>query len=298
MVADRQLDDEAAMCSARGHQADHAALFGAAVLLEPDRQVTQIFEYLLALYSTKYGIEVHAYVPMSNDYHLVVTDTRGTLPKFEQDLDSLIARAVNRARGRWESFWDRESYSAVTLVEDEDVIAKMAYTLANPVEARLVGHADEWDGATSAGMQFGGRRWITRPRKFFSEGMPEVVELRLTRPACFAELSDRELMDSLRGLVEGAEAEARKQGRAMGMAAVRRQEWWSSPVTTELRRGLTPTIAAKNKWARIEALQRAKAWLIAYREALAVFVGGVRDVVFPVGTWKMGVGLGCVVAIE
>lgn len=112
----------------------------------------------------------------------------------------------------------------MTLVEDEDVIAKMAYTLANPVEARLVGHADEWDGATSAGMQFGGRRWIARPQKFFSEGMPEVVELRLTRPACFAELSDRELMDSLRGLVEGTEAEARKQGRAIGMAAVRRQE--------------------------------------------------------------------------
>ena len=81
-----------------------------------------------------------------------MTDTRGTLPKFEQDFDSVLARSINSVRGRWESLWDTESYSAVTLVEDEDVVAKMAYTLANPVEARLVGHTSEWGGATSAGM--------------------------------------------------------------------------------------------------------------------------------------------------
>ena len=62
---------------------------------------------------------------------------------------------------------------------------------------------------------------------------------------------------------------------------------------------MKPTIAGRSKWARIEALGRAKAWLAAYREALGRFVAGARDVVFPVGTWHMRVRLGCcAVAVE
>ena len=105
-------------------------------------------------------------------------------------------------------------------------------------------------------------------------------------------------MDHVQGLVAEEEIAARELGRAMGMAKVRRQDWRSSPATKEPRRELKPTIAARNKWARIEALGRAKAWLAVYQEALAGFVRGVRDVVFPAGTWKMGVLLGCVVALE
>ena len=34
----------------------------------------------------------------------------------------------------------------------------------------------------------------TRPLKFFSEDMPEVVELEITRPGCFAGLRDAEVL--------------------------------------------------------------------------------------------------------
>ena len=73
--------------------------------LLPEPAVTLIFEYLLGLLSTQYGIQIHAYVVMSNHYHLVVTDTEGRLPDFERDLNSLLARAVNRHWARWEAFW-------------------------------------------------------------------------------------------------------------------------------------------------------------------------------------------------
>ena len=43
--------------------------------LLPEPVVTRIFEYLLGHLSELYEIEIHAYVAMSNHYHLVVTDT-------------------------------------------------------------------------------------------------------------------------------------------------------------------------------------------------------------------------------
>jgi putative transposase len=265
--------------------------------LLPDPIVRQIFEYLLGLLAKQYGIAIHAYVVMSNHYHLVVSDTDGRLPDFQRDLNSLLARAVNRHRRRWEAFWDRQPYSAVKLLEKGDVISKMAYTLANPVKARLVDCADEWEGATSAGMVFGRAKRIRRPEGFFRESMLEEVELVLTRPKCFAGLSNAEVLELVRADVARREALHAQTGKAMGMAKVRKQGWESSPETFEPRRQMNPTIAGRNKWARIEALQRAKEWLVAYSDALAGFVGGEREVEFPRGTWHMRVRLGCSVSV-
>ena len=84
----------------------------------------------------------------------------------------------------------------------------------------------------------------------------------------------------------------------MGMKRVRAQGWKSSPDTFEPWRQMSPTVAGKNKWARIEALQRSKGWLVSYKDALARFVAGVRDVVWPPGTWWMCARLGCRAAVE
>jgi putative transposase len=68
--------------------------------LRPDPQITWIFEYLLAVACERHGVELHGFVCMSNHYHLVVTDHNARLPEFQQYLNSLLARAVNCARGR------------------------------------------------------------------------------------------------------------------------------------------------------------------------------------------------------
>lgn len=105
--------------------------------LLPEPAVTLIFEYLLGLLSKQYGIQIHAYVVMSNHYHLVLTDIEGRLPDFERDLNSLLARAVNHHWARWEAFWDRESYSGVKLLEEQDVVSKMATRSLTPSKPGL-----------------------------------------------------------------------------------------------------------------------------------------------------------------
>ncbi|MGE3164210.1 MAG: hypothetical protein AB7O52_04850, partial [Planctomycetota bacterium] len=66
----------------------------------------------------------------------------------------------------------------------------------------------------------------------------------------------------------------------------------SYPRGGEPRRGLNPRIAASNRWARLEAIQRLKEFLARYAHALARFVSGQRSVVFPSGTYRMHVFLG------
>jgi len=57
--------------------------------------------------------------------------------------------------------------------------------------------------------------------------------------------------------------------------------------TSAPRRQLSPRVASKNKWRRIEALQRNKAWLAAYRAAFARLRAGFGDAVFPAGTYEL-----------
>ncbi len=116
------------------------------------------------------------------------------------------------------------------------------------------------------------------------------------RPRCFAGLSDDALLESVGANVARLEREHEQRGPAMGMGLVLAQDPESKPGSREARRVLQPTIACKNPVARVEALRAKREWLDAYKAALAQFVDGVRDVVFPRGTWWMCAQLRCAMA--
>jgi len=50
---------------------------------------------------------------------------------------------------------------------------------------------------------------------------------------------------------------------------------------------MSPRIAAKSKWLRIEAIGRRKEFFEMYRQAIKAWIAGVVDVVFPAGTYWM-----------
>jgi hypothetical protein len=50
---------------------------------------------------------------------------------------------------------------------------------------------------------------------------------------------------------------------------------------------LSPQVAAKNKWARIEALLRNRTFIEKYRAALRGHITGLANVIFPFGTYWM-----------
>ncbi len=157
--------------------------------LRPSKIVNEIFLYVLALAAKRHGVVVHVLCVLSNHAHLIVTDPNGRIPAFMQYLDSLVARAVNASLGRFEAFWATDgSYSAVEQLDAQDVLAKAAYVLANPVAAGLVRRGAEWPGLWTSPDQIGTTLAARRPKHFFNPKgyLPETVELELSAPPGFA----------------------------------------------------------------------------------------------------------------
>ena len=120
--------------------------------------------------------------------------------------------------------------------------------------------------------------------------MPEVVLLSFARPEGFGHLSGTEfaamVLDRVRVAEETAAAERRQTGEpVLGRKNVLAQRWSDRPASPEPRRQLSPRVAARSKWSRIEALLRNRAFRDAYAAARASFAAGIRDVIFPAGTY-------------
>lgn len=268
------------------------------LLLRPSSTTNETFLYVLAVAANRFGIRVHVYCVLSNHFHAVVTDPEARLPAFEQFLDSLVARALNAYLGRWESFWAPSSYSAVALLEPSDIVDKAAYVLANPVAAGLVRTARQWPGLWSAPELIGaGPIRVRRPRHFFRANgpMPEYVDFELAVPegfdsaAQFRERLGAALAEHERAAVLRREADGRK---FLGVRRVLEQTPDSRPTPGEPRRALSPRIAGKDKWKRIEALGRLVSFRRAYRAARRALLQGLPDVVFPHGTYWLRVAHG------
>jgi REP element-mobilizing transposase RayT len=267
------------------------------LLIRPCSVVNQIFAYVLAVAAQRYGIEVHAYCVLSNHYHLVVSDPHARLPAFQQYLGALVARAVNAHLGRAETFWAPHSFSAVTLGAVEDVVSKAAYTLANPVAAGLVQAGHLWPGLWSRPGSVGDSMQVKRPEHFFDEDglLPEFIDLELKVPRGF--LSTADFQAQLQSELSRQEQEARREHSAfLGVRRVLAQSPFDRPGTDEPRGRLRPRVAARDKWKRIELLQRLKAFLDDHQEALGSWREGQRTHLFPAGTYLMRVahGAACV----
>jgi len=263
--------------------------------LRPSATTNAIFRYVLAVVAQRYGIVVHAYCVLSNHFHLLVTDPHARLPEFHRDLDGLVARAVNCSLGRWESFWDPGSYSAVRLETAQAVLEKLVYVLANPVAAGLVRRGGDWPGLWSDPSLIDGEPVIVeRPKEFFRRDgpLPATATLRLCRPRAFAgdDVFMEDLVSRLREAEDRAATDlARQDRRFLGASRVLAQKPFSRPAPGEPRRALSPRVACRNKWGRIEALLRLADFVRWYREALASWRAGARNALFPPGTWLMRV---------
>jgi len=262
-------------------------------LMRPDRETNNAFVYCLAEAAARYRIQVLFTVAMSNHHHTGIHDPEGNYPAFLEHFHKMFAKCQNALRGRWENFWSSEQTSVVRLVEPGDVLDKMTYALTNPVKDGLVERAHHWPGVTALEATLRGvRLFASRPRHFFREAghMPETVSIAFSRPRGFEHLSAAEYSDlvakHVRQVEETVLAERRRTGAGvLGRRGVLAQKTTDRPRNREPRRELNPRIASRSKWSRIEALLRNKAFRDAYAAARASFLAGIRDVLFPPGTY-------------
>lgn len=267
-------------------------------LLKPTVLTNLIFKYVLAVAAARYGMLLHAVCVMSNHVHLVLTDPNSRLPEFCHFLDGVVAKAMNAMHRRTENFWAPASYSAVELISPADVVEKIAYTLANPALAGLIERGAEWPGVWSDPRWIGGAgEVVPRPGLYFSPNgtMPESEVLVFSIPPGFASAEDfrAQVIARVKELEQAAASDRAAKGvTVLGVRSVRKQRHTDQPTTAERRGGINPRIAAKDKWKRMEAIQRLTSFLERHREALERYCRGERETLFPAGTYLMRVRFG------
>ena len=277
------------------------------MLLRPDPAMNQILLYLLAVIARRHGVEVHAFCAMSTHIHIVATDVRGTLSDFLHDFHLTVANCTKVLR-HWDDFvWDKSETSTVHLETQAAVVEGIAYVLANPVAAGLVRRAHEWPGAkTQVGDIGQGTIEASRPKVYLSQKSRKWAE-QTTLPITLPPGIEHAQADGFRHQVteELARLEAQAHGdmgrQHRGFLGAKRAQAVSptARVTTpEPPIDRNPRFAVgRNQgdaWQRAAAAVRA--FRTSYRAALERWRAGVRDAVFPPGTWWMRVFHGAVVA--
>jgi REP element-mobilizing transposase RayT len=242
------------------------------------------------------GILLHAFCVLSNHWHGVVTDPEGRLPEFLAYLHKYVSKCINASLGRWENLWSSEPPSVVRLEDDEDVLDKIAYVMSNPLAAGLVKRSSQWPGLREYRPR---THCAPRPSVFFRPNgpMPAVASLTLVPPRLKSSASTFETIRRIEQAVAARETELGKQRasdgkKPLGLKVIRAQKVTDTPWTREPRRKLSPRIAAKDKWRRIEALRRGKDFVDDYRRAFERWKAGALDVVFPSGTYALRVHAG------
>lgn len=261
-------------------------------LLRPDDDTNAAFLYCLGYAAKQTSIGVVAFLASTNHYHAVIVDTKGLIPEFLESFHKLLAKHQNVLRKRRENMWSNEQTSLVELAAPEDVIAKVIYTLGNPVKDHLVERAHQWPGASSRVATLEGRNLVARrPAHFFRQRgrMPEVVELQCVRPPMLDDMAVADYRSVIRAGLERAEvdaaAERKRTGRrVLGPQGVLAQDPEDRPSTDKTQSGLKPRIAARNGSDRVEAVRRSKEFRGEYEAARSTWLTGGK-VLFPVGTW-------------
>jgi len=263
--------------------------------LRPDEATNNAFLYCLVLAAKRAKVDVTFSVAMSNHHHTGIHDPDGNFPVFTEHFHGLLARCQNAYLGRFEGFWSSEPTSVVHLVEPSDILDKMTYAFTNPAAADLVDTIEEWPGvATFQATVAGGHLTATRPKHFFRDDgdMPEVVSVRIARPHGFQDLGQSEWTSLVTERVRAVEATHRERRAAKGITVLGRarilaQKPFACPVSHAPRFQMSPRVAAKSKWARIEALMRNRGFDQKYRDAFRGYMAGLAGIVFPFGTYWM-----------
>jgi hypothetical protein len=201
---------------------------------------------------------------------------------------------------KWEGpTWDAEQTSVVRLLTEQAVVEKLAYVMANPVQAGLVRRARDWPGVTVVPQELGRRTWtLNRPDAYFradNRQWPDAVELSLLLPPVWAERCGAEEVreavgEELERQERMAHQEIRKRGwRFLGAERVRRLSPYRRATSFELLRDRNPTFAVGRGQRKMffAAVAELRAFRKAYRQALEQWRAGLRSVVFPQGTWCM-----------
>ena len=111
------------------------------------------YEMLLALLhenAQKFGVAVHAYVLMTNHFHLLATpETDDGLPLMMQAVGRRYVRYFNDIQGRTGTLWEGR-YRSTVIQAERHLLPCMVYIDSNPVRSGLMRDAKDYPWSSHA----------------------------------------------------------------------------------------------------------------------------------------------------
>jgi putative transposase len=99
---------------------------------------------LFEQHSREQGVDIHAYVLMTNHLHLLLTPQQEQgLPKMMQALGRSYVQIFNKVHGRTGTLWEGR-YRSTLIQTERYLLACMAYIDLNPVRANMVAQPEDY----------------------------------------------------------------------------------------------------------------------------------------------------------
>ena len=266
-------------------------------LLRPSDDLNEIVLGILGRAQEACGIRLHAFIFMSNHYHLILTVPNAkALAKFECYLNGNLAREAGRLHGWNEKVWSRR-YTAIPILDEVAMVQRLEYLLSHGCKEGLVARPQDWPGASSlhsmlTGEPIGGF-WFNRTAEWYARrrGRPfdkyafateHAVEL--TPLPCWERLEEDAYRARVAAMVQDIEDRTRAGNRGAGIVPpgalhVLAQDPHNHP--DDPARSPAPRCHTSLPSLRREYLAAYYAFVDVYMEASALFRSGKLDAEFP-----------------
>ena len=113
------------------------------VIYEDDFE-RRVFLRLLSLVTKRFGWTCHAYVLMSNHFHLLIQLDVGGLSDGMQVLNGCFAKFSNNRNGYVGQHLFRNRFWSEQVVDDAQLLQTARYIVLNPVRANICEKPDDW----------------------------------------------------------------------------------------------------------------------------------------------------------
>jgi REP element-mobilizing transposase RayT len=267
---------------------------GRHLLLAPSKRLREITLGALGRAQRIYGVQIHAFVFLSNHYHLLISvDDVRQMASFVGYFESKLAREAARAIGWDDVVWSHPYHAAVVSNEEAAQVARLDYILSNGVKEHLVSHPCDWPGATSARALLEGKPlrgvWHDRTgsyrarvggRPYRAADFEQAETVKLTPLPCWEGESPAVLRERVRERVEGIVAGVRRDPERF-RAILRRVRPTDRPQPAKWTPA--PWFHCASRTMRLRLKEAYSEFLAAYRHAARALQDGELTAPFPEG---------------
>jgi len=281
--------------------------FQARMLMTPaSPRIRDVCGGVLAKAAQVCGVQLHAYVFLSNHLHLILKATGQQVAAFMKYLLGNLSRKLGPLCNPrwWGRFWERR-YTATPILDEAALEDRLAYVLKHGLKEGLVARLSDWEGLHCAPQVVDEqprrfpwfnwtRRWACKRKPGtapeagrYEQALEEDVELTLAPLPHWAAEPAQERQERMRALVSTLEANAARDREGapppLGAEVIRNQSTEARP---DRKRAPRPACHASTTDGRKAFKELYRGFGEAFRAAAKKWLAGDVLAQFPVGAFR------------